>query len=197
MASCPSVAPGLAVPWGWQVSSSQPCSPAVAEAKQQQAQHLLRPSTVSAAGGKRHVGAARPASARCSVRVDVAEPVLARLHCWLGSVHGECRSKEAAVVDVGSWSGSGDRQGCMRAERGLWPVLGTREGLPWSCLPQILLLKHLCCRWGRVGLTQPRMRTWCSENRMWCAETGRKLPGAHGSPSCRQPGRAAAAAVQL
>lgn len=33
--SCPSVAPELAVPWGCQVSSSQPCAPAAAEAEGQ------------------------------------------------------------------------------------------------------------------------------------------------------------------
>lgn len=70
---------------------------------------------MSAAGGKQRVGAVLPAPARCLVCVDMAGPVLTRLHRALGSVHGECGSKEAAVVDAGSWSGSGDGQGCVRA----------------------------------------------------------------------------------
>lgn len=152
---------------------------------------------VNGAGSERGVcRAALPAPARCSVRVDVAQCSPGHAVRW-GCVHGgrgslEPPGSEAAAVDVGSPGGSGHREWGRQAallRSGTRGLVDSRRGarppgrvFPGAARPQTLVLTHLGCRWGRMGLTQPRMCTRHGENRMWCAEMGRKFLGAPWAP---------------
>lgn len=190
--SCPSAGPGVAVPWGCETPSGQPCTLPVAEAGQQRALSRLRPSMANGVEGKQGASwAVLPAPARClwmwpsrcspghSVgQGSVPEPGAAR----------ERGSGCGRGFPAGPWARAAGVTGravpsCTRAlagtGRGAWPP---GRVFPGAACPQTPLLTHLGCRWGRMGLTQPRMRTRRDENRMWCAELGRKLLGAPRAP---------------
>lgn len=112
--------------------------------------------------------------------------------CMGGAGSLEPPGSEAAAVDMGSLGGSGHREWGRQAallQSGTRGLVDSRRGarppgrvFPGAARPQTLVLTHLGCRWGRMGLTQPRMCTRRGENRMWCAEMGRKFLGAPWAP---------------
>lgn len=124
-----------------------------------------------------------------SVHVDVAKPVPARLHHGLG-VHAwgvrEPGSGGGRVMPAGY-----EEPAIASQKRDKGPDrVQPRESLFWSCLcpnpsPDAPRL------WGgRMGLTQPGMRTRRGASRMWCAVTAAGL-GPRGALPAPAPQRRA------